>query len=56
MAISIAGYSGTPLPQKLGIKPGHVVSFLNPPDDWLETLGGLPDAEGSTPSAADKGR
>ncbi len=26
-----AGYSGTPLPKKLGIKPGHRVMLLNAP-------------------------
>ena len=26
-----AGYSGTPLPRKLGIKPGHAVAVLNGP-------------------------
>jgi hypothetical protein len=29
-----AGYSGTPLPQKLGIKPGHRVMLLNAPDGF----------------------
>src|SRR5579872_521578 len=35
-----AGYSGTPLLKKLGIKPGLKLSLLNAPDaypDWLET-------------------
>jgi len=27
----VAGYSGTPLPQKIGIKPGHVVFIDNAP-------------------------
>lgn len=27
-----AGYSGTPLPRKLGIKPGHAVAVLGGPD------------------------
>lgn len=31
----MAGYSGTPLPQKLGIKPGHVVVQLGGPGDLL---------------------
>ncbi len=30
----MAGYSGTPLPRKLGIKPGHVLLLDNPPADW----------------------
>lgn len=37
-----AGYSGTPLPQKLGIRPGHVL-FLDGQPPGLE-LGDLPDA------------
>ncbi|WP_219465263.1 hypothetical protein [Nonomuraea rhizosphaerae] len=28
----MAGYSGTPLPRKLGIKPGHQVLALDAPD------------------------
>jgi hypothetical protein len=38
-----AGYSGTPLPKKLGIKPEMRVIFLNAPDDFPRTLGPLPD-------------
>lgn len=38
-----AGYSGTPLPQKLGIKPGHRVAFVHAPDGFAQTLGALPD-------------
>jgi hypothetical protein len=37
-----AGYSGTPLPQKLGIKPGHSLALLNAPSDFAKTLGTLP--------------
>jgi hypothetical protein len=29
-----AGYSGTPLPKKLGIKPGHRVLLLSAPDGF----------------------
>jgi len=39
----MAGYSGTPLVKKLGIKPGARVALINPPDDFLTTLGELPD-------------
>jgi hypothetical protein len=39
-----AGYSGTPLIKKLGLKPGHHIIILNPPDDYAITLGPLPDA------------
>jgi hypothetical protein len=38
-----AGYSGTPLVKKLGIKPGMHVLLLNPPADYAATLGELPD-------------
>jgi len=37
------GYSGTPLPKKLGIKPGSVVGLIDPPKDFTETLGSLPE-------------
>lgn len=37
------GYSGTPLPRKLGIKEGHHVAFLDAPRDFDRTLGPLPD-------------
>lgn len=37
-----AGYSGTPLPQKLGIKRGSRVLLLAPPGGF--TLSGLPEA------------
>ncbi|HTJ69236.1 MAG TPA: DUF3052 family protein [Actinospica sp.] len=33
----------TPLVKKLGIKPGHRVAVLNPPSDFLATLGQLPE-------------
>ena len=38
-----AGYSGTPLPRKLGIKEGHRVGLLGAPEGFSETLGELPD-------------
>jgi hypothetical protein len=38
-----AGYSGTPLLQKLGIKPGHRLAFVHAPDGFAQTLGALPD-------------
>jgi hypothetical protein len=37
-----AGYSGTPLPKKLGIKPGATVLLIDPPERFVETLGELP--------------
>jgi hypothetical protein len=39
----MAGYSGTPLPRKLGIKPGHRVALLGAPGGFEATLDGLPD-------------
>ena len=39
----IAGYSGTPLPRKLGIKTGHVVGTFDAPGGFVDTLGELPD-------------
>ncbi len=36
-----AGYSGTPLPKKLGIKAGHRVGLLSAPEDF--ELGELPE-------------
>ena len=39
----LAGYSGTPLPRKLGIKPGTVVRLLNAPAGFETTLGKLPE-------------
>lgn len=39
----MAGYSGTPLPKKLGIKPLARVAFVRAPDDFASTLGDLPE-------------
>jgi hypothetical protein len=45
--VTNAGYSGTPLPRKLGIKPGHRVALLGAPDGFeADTLGELPDGVG----------
>ena len=38
-----AGYSGTPLPKKLGIRPGSVVRLLGAPKEFRQTLGALPE-------------
>jgi hypothetical protein len=47
VARETAGYSGTPLPKKLGIKPGSVVALLGAPKGFVKrTLGPLP--EGAT--------
>src|SRR5262249_57922181 len=39
-----AGYSGTPLPKKLGIRPQMKVRLIGAPDDFGQTLGALPSA------------
>jgi len=42
--MATAGYSGTPLPKKLGIKPGSVVALLGAPRGFAKrTLGPLPE-------------
>src|SRR5207248_7536290 len=39
----MAGYSGTPLAKKLGIKPGDSIALLAAPDGFERSLDGLPD-------------
>lgn len=39
---STAGYSGKPLVEKLGIRPGHLVLIRNAPRGYSRTLGVLP--------------
>ena len=39
----MAGYSGTPLIKKLGIKAGFRLMFINTPSNYDEVLGELPD-------------
>jgi hypothetical protein len=41
--VSTAGYSGTPLVKKLGIKQGATLGLIGAPDDFDGTLGELPD-------------
>ena len=41
-----AGYSGTPLAKKLGIKPGHRVLLLGAPEGFE-----IPDLPGGVPSS-----
>lgn len=38
-----AGYSGTPLPRKLGIKPQSSLVLVAAPDGFDDTLGELPE-------------
>ena len=42
-ARATAGYSGTPLVKKLGIKPGATLALIGAPDGFDDTLGELPD-------------
>ncbi|WP_435624358.1 DUF3052 family protein [Flagellimonas sp.] len=41
--MSTAGYSGTPLAKKLGIKPGFIVQVFNEPKPYLEFFHEFPD-------------
>jgi hypothetical protein len=50
----MAGYSGTPLPRKLGIKAGARVGLVGAPSDFDRTLGELP--LGATVRAVGGGR
>ena len=42
MSTAPSGYSGTPLPHKLGFKPGMRAAFLGAPGDFAATLDELP--------------
>ena len=42
-ASGLAGYSGTPLPRKLGIVPGATVVLVRAPEGFESRLGPLPD-------------
>jgi hypothetical protein len=37
-----AGYSGTPLAKKLGIKPDFKIKLVNPPDNYFDLFTDLP--------------
>ena len=47
----MAGYSGTPLLKKLGIKPGHQIKTVHEPMAYWDWLAPLP--AGATPSKND---
>ena len=51
----MAGYSGTPLVKKIGIKPNHKLLFRNPPAAFAKELGKLPEgaAESGSPLPLD---
>jgi len=38
----MAGYSGTPLSQKLGIKPGMILVAIDPPENYRKLLEPIP--------------
>ena len=40
---TMAGYSGTPLVSKLGIRPNERVVAINPPPHYAKLLAGLPE-------------
>jgi hypothetical protein len=42
-ASALAGYAGTPLPRKLGIRPDTVVTLLGAPEDFEKILQPLPE-------------
>jgi hypothetical protein len=44
----MAGYSGTPLIQKIGIKPGHRIVLRNHPASFAKDLGKLPEGAESS--------
>ena len=51
----MAGYSGTPLPQKLGIKPGARLAFSRAPASFEKALGKLPGGAKPTTLGRAKG-
>jgi hypothetical protein len=50
----MAGYSGTPLVQKIGIKAGHRLLLRNDPPSFLSDLGRLPEGVATTERLAGK--
>jgi hypothetical protein len=51
-----AGYSGTPLPAKLGIGEGDEVALIGAPERFEDTLGELPDVASLHTDLADNAR
>ena len=52
----MVGYSGTPLPRKLGLRPGARFGLINPPPAFARTLGELPPGVRPTAVSAGKSR
>lgn len=50
----MAGYSGTPLVKKLGIKPGQRIALLSAPTQYRRTLGPLPEKVGCAEGLSEK--
>ena len=48
----MAGYSGTPLIKKLGVKEGFRVALVNSPKDFVKELGPLPTGAKFAPSTS----
>ena len=40
--MAFAGYSGTPLAKKLGIKEGCIIRLVNQPDDYFDLFTDMP--------------
>jgi hypothetical protein len=51
-----AGYSGTPLPRKLGIGEGDEIAIIGAPERFEDTLGQLPDIASMHTDLADDAR
>ena len=51
----MAGYSGKPLADKIGVKAGHRIALLHAPPGFAATLGALPPdvVRQATPAGAD---
>jgi hypothetical protein len=47
----MAGYSGTPLPNKLCIREGARVALVNAPEGFESALGALPEGAGLVPAS-----
>jgi hypothetical protein len=51
-----AGYSGTPLPDKLGIGEGDEIALIGAPERFEDALGNLPDVASMHTDLADDAR
>ena len=54
LPIMAAGYSGTPLARKLGIRPNEKLIALNAPENYVSLLEGLPEGVTFSNRAATK--